>query len=146
MDWIRKKYWKKSLRYSWPWKSVVKVTLNFFMFYTYSAHQTTYKNLLKTRLILEMKFDLEIEIFKIKGVCGNVFHIQGVKLHKNILSNLHDKWEHFFYIALNVDYAAGRYIDQLSRGLYLRYAVILCINFAFSKRSICTEIFLQLKV
>ena len=45
------------------------------MFSTYSAHQFTYENLLKTRLILEMKFDLEIEIFKVKGVCGNFFTI-----------------------------------------------------------------------
>ena len=37
------------------------------MSFTYSAHQTTYENLLKTRLILEMKFNLEIEIFKVKG-------------------------------------------------------------------------------
>ena len=29
MDWIRKKYWKKSLRYPWPWKSTVKVTFHF---------------------------------------------------------------------------------------------------------------------
>ena len=45
------------------------------MFFTYSAHQTTYENLLKTRLILELKFDPEIEIFKVKGVCGNFFTI-----------------------------------------------------------------------
>ena len=45
-----------------------------------------------------------------------------------------------FYIALYIAYGAGRYIDQQSgRGLYLRYPVILCINFAFYKRSICTE-------
>ena len=29
MDWIREKYWKKSLRYPWPWKSTVKVTFHF---------------------------------------------------------------------------------------------------------------------
>ena len=33
-----------------------------FMFFTYSEHQTTYENLPKTRLILEMIFDLEIEV------------------------------------------------------------------------------------
>ena len=45
-----------------------------------------------------------------------------------------------FYIALFVACRAGRYIDQQSgRGLYLRYPVILCINFAFYKRSICRE-------
>ena len=154
MDWIQKKYWKKSLRYNWPWKSTVKVTFhflhkrklemtfqchwcakngknsekksskhlwpwkclfrgeilvsstnavrfnlisegyinycginaqhdlrsttwtrNFFLFFTYSGHQTTYENLLKTRLILEMESDLKIEIFKVKGVCGNFFTI-----------------------------------------------------------------------
>ena len=47
----------------------------FFMLFTYSAHQTTYENLFKTQLILEMKFDLEIEIFKVKGVCGNFLTI-----------------------------------------------------------------------
>ena len=116
MDWIWKKYWKKSLRYPWPWKSTVKVTFHFLhkrklemafqlhgyakngknskrggketgtrgltkikhpngitfsprprrwswvmsakfvlLFFTYSAHQTTYENLLKTWLILETK-------------------------------------------------------------------------------------------
>ena len=29
MDWIRKKYWKKSLRYPWLWKSTVKVAFHF---------------------------------------------------------------------------------------------------------------------
>ena len=56
------------------------------MFSTYLVHQTTYENLLKTRLILEMKFNLEIEIFKVKGVCGIFFaayflRIQRIKLH-----------------------------------------------------------------
>ena len=41
----------------------------------YSAHQTTYQNLLKTWLILEIKFDLELAILKVKGVCGNFFTI-----------------------------------------------------------------------
>ena len=51
-----------------------------------------------------------------------------------------------FYIALYVACGAGRYINQqLGRGLYLRYPVILCINFAFYKRLICTEISPQLK-
>ena len=45
----------------------------FLMFFTYSAHQTTYENHLKTRLELKMKFDLKIEIFKVQGVCGNFF-------------------------------------------------------------------------
>ena len=101
------------------------------------------KNLLITRLILEMKFDLETEIFKVKGVCGNFFtifyvfsaskyirkpsknlayirnkiwpwiddfkgqgclrefsyyffHIQRVKLHRNIVLNLHDRRDKFF--------------------------------------------------
>ena len=120
MDWIRKKYWKKSLRYPWPWKSTVKATFHillkrklemalqrhwcakngkkvkklkasltmkyrflrsrvlvgiFLLFFTYSTHQTTYENLLKTWLILEIKFDLETVIFKVKGVCGNFFTI-----------------------------------------------------------------------
>ena len=39
--------------------------------FLFFAHQTTYENLLKTRLILEIKFDLEWTIFKVKGVCGN---------------------------------------------------------------------------
>ena len=45
------------------------------LFFTYSAHQTTYENLLKIWLILEIKFDLELAIFKVKGVCGNFFTI-----------------------------------------------------------------------
>ena len=63
----------------------------FSLFFTYSAHQTTFENFLKTWLILEIKFDLELAILKVKGVCGNFFHIQRVKLHRNTLSNLHDK-------------------------------------------------------
>ena len=43
------------------------------MLFTYSAHQTKYEDLLKTRFILEMKFDLEMEIFKLKVVCGNFY-------------------------------------------------------------------------
>ena len=43
------------------------------MFFTYSAHQTTYENLLKTRLILEMKFDFEIEIFQGQGCLREFF-------------------------------------------------------------------------
>ena len=46
-----------------------------FVFFTYSAHQTTCKNLFKTQLILEMKFDLEIEILKVKCDCGKFFTI-----------------------------------------------------------------------
>ena len=38
-------------------------------------HQTIYENLLKTWLILEIKFHLEFAIFKVKGVCGNCFTI-----------------------------------------------------------------------
>ena len=34
-----------------------------------------YENLLKTRLLLEMKFDLEVEIFKVKGVYRNFLSI-----------------------------------------------------------------------
>ena len=44
----------------------------FSLLFTYSAHQTTYENLLKTWLILEIKFDLELAIFKIKDV-GEIF-------------------------------------------------------------------------
>ena len=47
----------------------------FSLFFMYSAHQTTYENLLKTWLVLEIKFDLELAIFKVKGVCGNFFTI-----------------------------------------------------------------------
>ena len=109
-------------------------------FFTYSAHQATYENLLKTRLILEIKFDLEIEIFKVKGaygnfftifyafsasnyvrkpsqnsaytrneiwpwnrdfqgqecLCLNFFYIRRVKLRRNTLSSLHNKWDKFF--------------------------------------------------
>ena len=101
------------------------------------------KTFSKTRPTLEMKFDFGIEIFKVKGVCGNFltifyvfsasnyrwkpsknlayirnkilpwigdfqgqgclrqffyyfFHIQRVKLHKNTLSNIHDKWDKYF--------------------------------------------------
>ena len=51
-----------------------------------------------------------------------------------------------FYIVLYIACGAGRYIDQqLGRELYLRYPVILCLNFAFYKRSISTEISPQLK-
>ena len=157
---------------------------NFFMFFTYSAHQTTYENLLKTRLILKIKLDLEIEIFKVKGVYGNFFtifylfstsnyirhpsknladirnkiwpwidnfqgqgclrvffyyffHIQRVKLLRNILSNLHDKWDKFFTLHFTlpaglVDISTSSQVED-------------CINFAFYKRSICTEISPQLK-
>ena len=47
----------------------------FLLFFTYSAHQTTYENLLKTWLRLEIKFYRELAIFKVKGVCGNFFTI-----------------------------------------------------------------------
>ena len=58
----------------------------FLLFFTYSTHQTTYENLLKTWLILEIKFDLELAIFKVKGLrkfSYYFFHIQRVKLHRN---------------------------------------------------------------
>ena len=162
----------------------------FKMFLTYSAHQTTFENLFKTRLILEMKFDLEIEIFKVKGVCGSFFtifyvfsgsnyirkpsnnlsyirnkiwplivdfqgqgclrefhhyffHIQRVKLHRNTLSNHHDKWDKFF--TLHFTMPAG--LVDISTSIQVVDStwdpVILCINFAFYKRSICTEIALS---
>ena len=51
-----------------------------------------------------------------------------------------------FYIAIYVACGDDRNIDQQSgQGLYLGYPVILCINFAFYKRSICAEISLQLE-
>ena len=54
--------------------------------------------------------------------------------------------KHIFYIAPYVACGAGRYIDKQSgRGLYLRYPITSCINFAFYKRSICTEISPQLQ-
>ena len=68
----------------------------FSLFFPYYVHQTTYENLLKTWLILEIKFDLELAIFKVKGVFGNFFHIRRVKLHRNTLLNLHDKRGKFF--------------------------------------------------
>ena len=38
MDWIWKKYWKKSMLYPWPWKYTVKVTFYFLnVFYVFSA-------------------------------------------------------------------------------------------------------------
>ena len=43
------------------------------LFFSFFVHQTTYYNLLKTRLILEIKFDFEIEIFKVKGVSAGIF-------------------------------------------------------------------------
>ena len=104
----------------------------------------TCENLLKTWLILEIKFDLELAILKVKGVCGNFFHIQRVVLHRNTLSNLHDKWDKFFRLQFTLP--ARLVIDQQSgRELYLKYPVISCKNFAFHKRSICTEISPQLK-
>ena len=83
-------------------------------------------------------FDLELVIFKVNGVCGDfytIFYIFSAWNYiRNTLSNFHDKC------------GADRYIDQqLGWGLYLIYPVILCINFAFYKTSICTEISPQLK-
>ena len=103
MDWIRKNteknHWgiidlenlqsRSHLIFAWA-----KVEYGFPA--SFSAHQTTYENLLKTRLILEMKFDLGIEIFKIKDFCRNFLHIQRVKLHRNTLSNLNKKLDKFF--------------------------------------------------
>ena len=62
------------------------------MFFTYSAHQTTYENLLKTRIIIEMKFDLEIEIFKFKGVCGIFFTIFYVLSASNYIRKPSKNW------------------------------------------------------
>ena len=63
----------------WPWNRDFKgqgcLREFFYYFFTYSVHQTTYKNLLKTWLILKIKFDLELAIFKVKGVCGNFLTI-----------------------------------------------------------------------
>ena len=58
------------------------------MFFAYSAHQTTYENLLKTRLALEMKFDLEIEILEVKGVSGNFLMIFTYSAHQTPYKNL----------------------------------------------------------
>ena len=69
-------------RHGCPWKSTVKVTFHFFYkqklvmaFQRRWCAKLMYENFLKIRLILEMKFDLEIEIFMDKVVCGNSFTI-----------------------------------------------------------------------
>ena len=43
----------------------------------YSTHQTTFENRLKASLIVRMKFDLEMVIFKIKDVFQGNFQDQG---------------------------------------------------------------------
>ena len=74
MDWIRKKYWKKSLRYPWPWKSPVKVTFHFLhkrkLEMAFQRHWCA-KNGKNSAKNPHSIFDLEIKIFKVKGVCGN---------------------------------------------------------------------------
>ena len=43
----------------------------FSLFFSYSVHQITYENTLKSSLLLEMKFDLEIPIFNVNKVSRN---------------------------------------------------------------------------
>ena len=43
----------------------------FSIFFSYSVHQITLENTLKSSLLLEMKFDLEIPIFKVNNVSKN---------------------------------------------------------------------------
>ena len=165
-----------------------------------------YENLLKTRLILEMKFDLELAIFKVKGVCENVFTIFFIFNAWNYIEIPSQTFmrneTNFLYCTLRClrgcsiyrpadndprtwelaaptihptsswllprstaigwlnkeDTMSSRHLwwgppaltfwdhcQQSGRGHYLRYPVILCINFAFHKRSICTEIPTHLK-
>ena len=119
------------------------------LIFTYSAHQTTNENLLKTWLILEIKFDLELTIFKVKGVFLFCLLFVSYSARENTYKyplKPSSQMRQIFYIALYIACGAGRYIDQQSgRGPYLRYPVILCINFASHKRSIFTEISVQLK-
>ena len=128
-------------------------------------------------------FDLEIESFKVKGVCGNVFnvfsasnyirkpsknlayirnkilplfgnfqgqgclreffyyffHIQRVKVQINTFSNLPDEWDKFFTLHFTlpaglVDISTSRQVGDSTWDIQWFY-----------KRSICTEISLQLK-
>ena len=153
MDWMREKYFKKSLRYPWPWKSTVKVTFHYlnyiFMFFTYLAHQTTYENLLKTWLISEIKFVLELTIFKVKGVCGNLLTIFFIFSTWNYIQipfqTFMTNETNFLHCTLRCLRGWSIYRPAVRSGLYLRYPVILYINFAIYKRSICTEFSPQLK-
>ena len=74
MDWIRKKYWKKSLWYPWPWKSTVKVTFHIWKSESWRWLSSVIDALKMEKTVKKNPqsiFDLEIYILKVKGVCGN---------------------------------------------------------------------------
>ena len=64
----------KILRHSFSaWSKIKDVDANFFhVFYVFSASNYVRKPSQNSD-IREMKFNIEIEIFKVKGVCGNFF-------------------------------------------------------------------------
>ena len=103
MDWIRKKFWKKSLRFPWPWKSTVKVTFHFLhkrkLEMAFQRHWCA-----KNGKNSEKKSSKHLwpwnRDFQSQGCLREFsyyfFHIHRVKLHRNATSNLHDKWDKFF--------------------------------------------------
>ena len=103
MDWIRKKLLKKSLRYPWPWKRDFQgqgclraFFCHFFVFSVSNYIRKPSKNLAYIR----NQIWPWIGDFQGQGCLQDFFyyffHIQRVKLHRNTLSHLHDKWGKFF--------------------------------------------------
>ena len=103
MDWIRKKYWKKSLRYPWPWKSAVKVTFHFShkrkLMIAFQRHWCAQNGKKQWKKSSEHLWTWNRDFWGQRCLRQSFYyfsHIQHVKLHRNTLSNLHDKWDKFF--------------------------------------------------
>ena len=99
MDWIR----KKSLSYSWSWNRYFQgqgcLREFFTIFYVLGASKYIRKPSKNLAYIIN-KIWPWIGDFQGQGCLQEFsyyfFHIQRVKLHRNTLSNLHDKWDKFF--------------------------------------------------
>ena len=141
MDWIRKKYWKNHwgildlenlqsrshfmfcISESWRWLSSIIDALK--------MGKTVREKILKASLTLKMsisKWNFSFQ-HKRSELQPHIWRLHKILRHSfSAWSKINDVNANFFFL--------------LFQG---QYPVILCINFAFYKRSICTEISPHLK-